>query len=294
MAKSITTGYISATINGIKVNSSLKCHSSNRDRKLKRTVSKIVFHYTGNRKDIAKSNANYFSGANRDASAHFFVDDDSIYQSVRLCDVAWHVGAYKYYHDTCRNSNSWGIEMCCTAGNYRVSKKTIKNAAYLGAYLCEKLNISADEVDDCVLRHYDVTHKKCPAQMVKDPDEWKELKNMIKDILNDKEKKTVKTSAKKTFIKAVQKACGATVDGIAGPETLSKTVTVSAEINSRHKVVKAIQTYLNKLGYKCGRVDGIAGPKFTAAVKDYQSDKGCVVDGEITAGAKTWQKLLGL
>lgn len=28
--------------------------------------------------------------------------------------------------------------------------------------------------------------------------------------------------AKKKFIKAVQKACGAKVDGIAGPETLSK------------------------------------------------------------------------
>ena len=58
--------------------------------------------------------------------------------------------------------------MCCTAGNYRVSDKTVGNSAYLGAYLCELLNIKADEVDKYCLRHYDVTHKICPAQMVED------------------------------------------------------------------------------------------------------------------------------
>lgn len=108
-------------------------------------------------------------------------------------------------------------------------------------------------------------------------------------------KKPVKTgTVQHTFIKEVQKACGATVDGIAGPETLSKTVTVSASKNRTHKVVKAIQTYLNAKGYNCGTVDGIAGPKFTEAVKKYQKAKGCVADGEITAKEKTWKKLLGL
>lgn len=96
-----------------------------------------------------------------------------------------------------------------------------------------------------------------------------------------------------TFIRDVQKACGAVVDGIAGPETISKTVTVSAKKNSKHAVVKAIQKRLRALGYsEVGTVDGIAGPKFTSAVAHFQQDNGCVVDGEITAGAKTWQKLL--
>lgn len=96
------------------------------------------------------------------------------------------------------------------------------------------------------------------------------------------------------FIKDVQKATGAKIDGIAGSETLSKTVTVSATINRRHVVVKALQQRLNALGFNCGAVDGIVGAKFTAAVKKYQQANKCVVDGEITAKATTWKKLLGM
>ena len=106
--------------------------------------------------------------------------------------------------------------------------------------------------------------------------------------------KTASKYTKTQFIKDVQKAIGAKVDGIAGAETISKTVTVSARTNSKHKVVKSLQKYLNALGYDCGKVDGIAGVLFTNAVKKYQKDNGCVVDGEITAQEKTWKKLLGM
>lgn len=99
----------------------------------------------------------------------------------------------------------------------------------------------------------------------------------------------------KTFVKDVQKACGAAVDGIPGPETLSKTVTVSAKKNRTHHVVRLIQKRLYVLGYvEVGEPDGIAGPKFTSAVAHFQQDNGCVVDGEITARNKTWRKLLGM
>lgn len=96
------------------------------------------------------------------------------------------------------------------------------------------------------------------------------------------------------FIMDVQAGTGSKVDGKAGPETIRNTVTVSASKNRNHPVVFAIQRRLNALGYNCGAVDGIAGPKFTAAVKDYQNNHGCVVDGEITAGKKTWKSLLGM
>lgn len=102
------------------------------------------------------------------------------------------------------------------------------------------------------------------------------------------------TYTHKQFIKDVQAAIGAKVDGIAGNETLSKTVTVSKNKNSKHKVVKPIQKYLNTLGYSCGTVDGIAGVKFDTAVKAYQKSIGSMVDGEITAKQKTWKKLLGM
>lgn len=98
------------------------------------------------------------------------------------------------------------------------------------------------------------------------------------------------------FIKDVQKACGANVDGIAGPETLSKTVTISAKKNRKHAVVKIVQRRLDALGYtEVGDDDGTAGPKFTAAVKHFQTDNNCrVIDGEITAGKTTWRLLFGM
>lgn len=97
------------------------------------------------------------------------------------------------------------------------------------------------------------------------------------------------------FVKDIQAAIGAAVDGIAGPETLSKTVTLSAEINYHHAAVKPVQKRLAALGYtEVGTADGVAGPKFTAAVAHYQQDNGCYVDGEITARNMTWKKLLKL
>ena len=96
------------------------------------------------------------------------------------------------------------------------------------------------------------------------------------------------------FIKDVQKAIGAKVDGIAGQETLSKTVTVSKTKNNRHAVIKPIQKYLNAQGFSCGTADGVAGTKFDMAVKAYQKANGCVADGEITARKNTWKKLLGM
>lgn len=97
------------------------------------------------------------------------------------------------------------------------------------------------------------------------------------------------------FIKDVQKACGAAVDGVAGPETLSKTVTLSAHKNRRHAVVAPVQRRLAALGYTVvGKADGITGPKFEAAVIQLQQDRRCWVDGEITAKNKTWRVLLGM
>lgn len=97
------------------------------------------------------------------------------------------------------------------------------------------------------------------------------------------------------FVRDVQSACGATVDGLPGPETLSKTPTVSARKNNKHPVVKFVQKRLFALGYKIvGEADGIAGKKFEAAITAFQEDNKCWVDGEITARNKTWRKLLGM
>lgn len=97
------------------------------------------------------------------------------------------------------------------------------------------------------------------------------------------------------FVREVQAAIGAKVDGVAGSETLSRTVTVSRRRNATHAVVRPLQKWLYALGYtQVGTADGVAGAKFDAAVKAYQKANGCVADGEITAKMSTWKKLLKL
>ena len=98
------------------------------------------------------------------------------------------------------------------------------------------------------------------------------------------------------FVREVQYCTGATPDGDAGTETLSKTVTVSEKINRKHYVVMPLQKRFKKLGYYTGKLDKIAGKMFTAAVNKYQKIKMGYknLDGEITARGKMWRHLLGM
>lgn len=98
------------------------------------------------------------------------------------------------------------------------------------------------------------------------------------------------------FITDVQKACGAAVDGIAGPETLGKTVTISRTKNNRHAAVLAVQKRLAALGFtQVGEADGVAGELFHKALTAYQTKNGLLpADGEATKNGPTWRKLLGM
>ena len=71
----------------------IPAHSSNYARGRTAPILWIVVHYTANDGDTDTNNAHYFQGAGRGASAHYFVDEDSITQTVRDSDTAWHCGA---------------------------------------------------------------------------------------------------------------------------------------------------------------------------------------------------------
>jgi N-acetylmuramoyl-L-alanine amidase len=140
------------------------------------TISRIKFiviHYTANNGDTALGNTNYFK-TYRGASAHYFVDENNIYQSIEDKNIAWHCGANKYYHSSCRNSNSIGIELCSYIinGNYAFKPKTVDNAVELTKMLMAKYNVPAENV----VRHYDVTHKVCPEPYVRNGAEWTAFK----------------------------------------------------------------------------------------------------------------------
>ena len=276
-------------------------------------IKYIVIHYTANDGDTDENNGKYFANNIVKVSAHYFVDDDSVTQSVPDDFVAWSVGGGLQgsgghtFHKKCTNTNSISIELCDDVKNGVVypSAKTIENAIALTKELMKKYNIPKENI----IRHYDVTGKLCPAYwcgtVEKDAKWLSEFWNKLDGTVSKTEKVVAKNATTtenkasdsydlKSFIKDVQKAICAKVDGIAGSETLSKTVTVSAKVNRKHAVVKPIQKRLNALGFDCGVADGIAGAKTTAAIKAFQKSNGCVSDGEITARKTTWKKLLGM
>ena len=137
----------------------------------------IVIHYVG-AVSTAKANAEYFSKNKLQSSAHYFVDETSIWQSVEDYNVAWHCGAKTYTHPECRNQNSIGIEMCVkkdSKGKWYFEDATVKNTIELVTSLMEKHNIPIDRV----IRHYDVTGKNCPAPYVENPNEWDKFKSKL-------------------------------------------------------------------------------------------------------------------
>ena len=162
---------------------SIPCSKSNHGGKRPtENIKYIVVHYTGGNNDTAENNGFYFSRNCIKTSAHYFVDENEIVQSVSDDVVAWHCGANQYSHPSCRNSNSLGVEICTKRDGNGVcflDTKAMDNSASLIWYLMEKYQIPLD----CVVRHYDVTRKDCPAPMVGDGESlWKLFKERIMEI----------------------------------------------------------------------------------------------------------------
>lgn len=155
------------------------------------SIKYIVIHYTANSGDTALNNATYFQGANRSASAHYFVDENSIYRSVRDNVVAWSVGGGKYsdyavtggakYYKIATNANTLNIELCNAKKNTlsEVSKATINNAAELVAAKMKEYNISIDHV----ITHHLVNGKHCPLFMM-NSGALNEFKNIVMSYYN--------------------------------------------------------------------------------------------------------------
>ncbi len=156
-----------------------QCNSTNYKASRAYDIKYIVIHYTANNGDTAKGNASYFANnANLEASAHYFADENEVYQSVKESDTAWHCGGKTYKHATCRNHNSLGVELCSrkdSAGKYYFKDATVNNAVTLVKSLMAKYSVPIANV----IRHYDVTGKNCPAPFVEDESKWKAFKQKL-------------------------------------------------------------------------------------------------------------------
>lgn len=145
-------------------------------------IEYIVIHYVG-AVSSAKNNATYYANNKLSASAHYFVDETSIWQSVEDKHMAWHCGGGLQgknghtFYKKCTNSNSIGIEMCCkitSSGQWYFQDSTVHNTVDLVRYLMKKYDVPIERV----IRHYDVTGKNCPAPYVNET-EWRRFKNRL-------------------------------------------------------------------------------------------------------------------
>lgn len=153
-------------------------------------IKYIVMHYTAGNGDTARGNCEYFRNEYRAASAHFFVDQTSVWQCVELADSAWHCGDNPPSRNGATNLNSIGIEMCSKKdanGIYFIPDETVENAAWL---VWKLLDLYPNAK---LCRHYDVTGKRCPMPWVDNPELWTEFQRKIK------EDKPMTTAEKKAF-----------------------------------------------------------------------------------------------
>ncbi|MBO7734359.1 MAG: N-acetylmuramoyl-L-alanine amidase [Methanobrevibacter sp.] len=139
--------------------------SYEKEKRKRKNVKYIVIHNTGNYKDTAKNNADYFATGNtREAGAHLFIDrDGKIAKSIPLNRTAHSVGGLFSTSDGagsvytfCTNKNSVSIELCDIV-NQPISNKQlkalIKTIKYVKRY-CKNVKY--------IVRHWDVNGKDCP------------------------------------------------------------------------------------------------------------------------------------
>jgi N-acetylmuramoyl-L-alanine amidase len=120
----------------------------------------IVVHDTGNYSvgANAESHYQYFNSADRQSSAHFFVDSTQIIQTVEIKDKSWSCGDGRNLYGI-NNSNSIGIEICINSdGNYDLA---VANTIELVSYLAIQYKIPLEKI----VRHYDASRKNCPQTM---------------------------------------------------------------------------------------------------------------------------------
>ena len=153
----------------------IKNNYSSRNSK---SIKYIVIHDTGNTSIGSDANAyyNYFNTKNRQASAHYFVDDKQILRVVKDSDKSWHCGDGRGLNGI-TNDNSIGIEMCINSdGDFN---KTYLHTLKLVKYLMKEYNMPLENV----VRHYDASRKICPNIWKENNwEKWNKFKEDLKKI----------------------------------------------------------------------------------------------------------------
>ena len=256
-------------------------------------IKYLVYHYTANDGDSDEANAKYFQSRILKASAHYFVDDDSITMSVPENMIAFSVGGGRLnsggiLNGICTNTNSISIELCDSKknGKYDFTSNTLKQAIELGRDIMKRYNIPIERV----VRHYDVTGKNCPRPFVENVAYWNAFKSSL--ISESIKEPTTSTKLDTDYIKRVQKCVKATQTGV--PDTATINACPVVKRGSKGEIVKLLQQRLISLRISVGKynADGSAGGDTIVGIETFQRQYGLPVTEKFDKD--DWNKLLNL
>lgn len=141
-------------------------------------IRNIVIHYTANPGTSAEQNRNYFESLKdtkaRKASSHFVVGLEG---EIVQCVPTWELA----YASNNRNSDTVSIETCHWSEDGKYTDETYKSLVYLTAWLCEKFELTEDDI----IRHYDITGKVCPKYFVEDETAWLNFKKDVRNRMEE-------------------------------------------------------------------------------------------------------------
>ena len=135
-------------------------------------INGIVVHYTANPGSTAQENRDYFNGLKdsheTEASSNFIV---GLNGEIIQCVPTWEMA----YASNSRNIDTVSIECCHPDESGKFTDETYRSLVQLTAWLCVKFDLTEEQV----IRHYDVTGKKCPRYFVENEEAWEEFKTNV-------------------------------------------------------------------------------------------------------------------
>lgn len=133
-------------------------------------LTAIVVHYVGNPGSSAQNNRDYFDNPDSTVSSHFVVGlEGEVIQCVPLDEKSSATGE--------RNRDTISIEVCHPDETGAFLPETYDSLIRLLSWLCEEFSLTEEDI----IRHYDVTGKKCPLYYVDHPEAWEALKQDVRE-----------------------------------------------------------------------------------------------------------------
>lgn len=251
----------------------------------------LVAHGTGNPGSTAEGNVSWYSGNPVNASAHTFIDDNSIIEMIPLNEKAWHVNYGKptdnrmYGEDA--NDAAIGVEFCW--GGSIDFNKSYKRYVWYFAYLCDEFNLNP--------KHDIVAHSTLDPARRSDPENalnrygvtWNDF---ISDVVKESTGKHYAPPKKQTKPEKVQS--GSKWNKVSGNwhgQLLQRWDHGGAVRELQKLTSNNNPPFYPNNDAKNNGIDGYFGAHTVDCVKRYQSYYGLTVDG--LAGKATYKSLTG-